>query len=110
MFTLTEEPDDLGEKITKALGELAAKLRNSDPSTVFAGEQVVCQDNGHLICEIIEDIHYGDLNWTRKLGKWQMPKPIQGSRPVCHVCGGLWWDGTLYIKGRGWVSRWRQHV
>lgn len=130
MFVLSDElsDEDFADEVKRIFAELAIRLRQNDPtwtldqiikdtglndpSMVYAGEQVVCEGNGHLICTVMENIGTGEANWTRKLGKWQMEPPERGSQPVCDICGGKWWNspfalkkGTLHIKDRGWVTK-----
>ena len=52
-----------------------------------AGDLFGCE-NGHVMCEAIEDIRTGDFPWLHKLGYWVGPIPLIGEpRPKCIVCG-----------------------
>jgi len=51
------------------------------------GDILMCR-NGHEICELIEDLNVGDMNWASKFGKWRQPEPtVGGPAPLCAVCG-----------------------
>jgi len=53
--------------------------------------------NGHEIVEIIEDIHYGELNWFAKFGKWRQTPIVPGTLyPKCEICGEIWWPPCTY--------------
>ena len=70
------------------------------------GEFVTCTD-GHMICEVMEDIDRGSFRWAEKLGAWRISDPpvIGQPDPRC-PCGALWVRsglGSLHVKGRGWV-------
>lgn len=67
-----------------------------------AGEQITCT-NGHVVCEVIEDIFAGDVDYARKLGNWRQPIPFIGSQPVCAVCGAKFYTGAIVFHfADGW--------
>lgn len=62
------------------------------------GSVVRCP-NGHLICEAMEDIAWGDLNWGLKFGNWRCEPPqLGGEWPRCHVCGEIVTEERFYPK------------
>jgi hypothetical protein len=67
------------------------------------GELVTCEA-GHIICEVMEDIALGQLNWHEHLGAWRLEHPpALGSQMIC-PCGERWGsEDSLHIKDRGWV-------
>lgn len=57
------------------------------PSHVDPGHIYRCE-NGHPICEAIDEINVGDIHWHLKIGKWRQPEPQLGDPlPVCADCG-----------------------
>jgi hypothetical protein len=45
--------------------------------------------SGHIACEAIETIRYGDAKWPDKLGHWRYPMPdISDDQPLC-PCGAI---------------------
>jgi hypothetical protein len=69
------------------------------------GQQIVCT-NGHVIGEVLEDVHAGDMAWGDKFGNWTqdtIPKAGSYAKPVCAICGADFfkpnsWD--FYTKGQ----------
>ncbi len=51
------------------------------------GDVFACE-NGHPMCEAVDDIEVGDFPWAHKLGRWAIDPPRQGDPwPVCGRCG-----------------------
>jgi hypothetical protein len=45
--------------------------------------------SGHIACEAIETIRYGDAKWPDKLGHWRYPMPdVSDDQPLC-PCGAV---------------------
>jgi hypothetical protein len=57
------------------------------------GEKVTCE-NGHYICTLAEDMPDW-MTGTPKCEDWQQPEPAIGDQPVCQVCGGMWFCGSV---------------
>jgi len=74
----------------------------SDP-IIRKGEHVTCT-NGYVICEVLEDIHLGDMNWGAKMGEWTQLHPMaMRYPPSCAQCGGAWFrDGQMHIEDGTW--------
>jgi hypothetical protein len=54
---------------------------------VKKGEVFSCE-NGHEMCEALDDIPIGELNWHQKIGKWRQHEIRQGELwPMCDICG-----------------------
>jgi len=81
-----------------------------------AGEFITCT-NGHLVCEVVEDIAPATRNWATHLGRFRGREPvIGGPKPFCE-CGAEWVcaqvfhvagpfshaTNHLHVEGRGWV-------
>ena len=71
-----------------------------------AGEQVTCE-NGHVICEAVQNIAtaapYSSADWTG----WTQPEPMMGTelgRCNCTVCGARWvkGPGAIFHFADGW--------
>lgn len=81
----------------------------SDP-VIRKGEKVTCT-NGHVICEALDDVHWGDVNWGEKFGNWRQEDiPSAGSmhKPPCMICGADFiaansWD--MHFQDGKWKPR-----
>lgn len=64
------------------------------------GEIITCE-NGHEVCEIIQDVYLGQMNWHLCLGKWRQSEPKPGARlPDCEICRGtVFSDWGMYVSG-----------
>lgn len=62
----------------------------SDP-VYRKGDIIVCF-HGHVVGEVLEDVHLGDMPWADKFGNWAQdhmpPKFGTLEKPVCAICGG----------------------
>ncbi len=52
------------------------------------GEKVTCT-NGHVICEVVDDLYVGRTLWGDCFGAWRQPPPVPGTtdKPPCIICG-----------------------
>lgn len=67
------------------------------------GESVTCE-NGHHICDMAEDLHFGQMNWRGSFGNWSQPEPKMVSpQQSCQECGAPWLrnDWELHFS-EGW--------
>lgn len=74
------------------------------------GDEIVCV-NGHVICEVAQDIRIGALYNEKHLHRWRQtpPQPYQDAKRIrCGVCGGLYWHGW---NGQNFHFKdgWRMH-
>jgi hypothetical protein len=55
---------------------------------VRMGEWFVCE-NGHRYAQALDDIKFGEVDYTNKIGNWKIPEPKLGEVGTkCH-CGGF---------------------
>ncbi len=67
---------------------------------VSKGEIITCE-NGHEICEVMEDVYPFQMNWHLCFGKWRQYEPTLGGRfPVCEVCGSeVFQFPSIWVRG-----------
>ena len=65
---------------------------------IHRGDIFLCE-NGHPMCEAIDDIELGESPWLNKIGKWRQTESKLGDPwPVCEICGAR----LVLIKG--WIN------
>lgn len=57
---------------------------------------IVCCSNNHEVCEIVKDLHRGDVSYSQNFGNWRSGQvvPTKGTPlPILCYCGAPWIDG-----------------
>lgn len=77
-------------------------MGRAEEPAVKAGAVVTCEA-GHRVCEVVKDIYFGDMDWSKHFGKWdsRQRKPVAGDMKIKCFCGELWFDGTYDLAKRG---------
>ena len=74
------------------------------------GDEVTCE-NGHVICEVAENIKLGDMHKTSHFTRWRQSKPQPydtEDKVKCGVCGAKYWhgfEGQHFHFSDGWRMR-----